>query len=252
MLDLIHASSVSKAPAQGPVRILLVEDDAEIAQMLGDTLTESGFVLRFANSAQEMDVRLQQGETDLVILDVMLPGESGISICRRLRSTTDLPIIMLTALGEHYDRILGLELGADDYVTKPFNSRELIARIRAVMRRVRKPDPAGGAQPRIFKFSGWQLNATERELYSADGVRVTTTSAEFDLLEAFCQKPGQVLSRDQLLELTRSGLAGPIERSIDVHISRIRQKIEANPREPSLIKTVRLGGYLFTPAVEAL
>jgi two-component system OmpR family response regulator len=252
MLDLIQASSVSATTGQSPIRILLVEDDAEIAQMLGETLAENGFAVRFAGSAQEMDLGLQQGETDLVILDVMLPGESGISICRRLRSTTDLPIIMLTALGEHYDRILGLELGADDYVTKPFHSRELIARIRAVMRRVRKPDPAGGVRPRVFKFSGWQLNATKRELYNADGVRVTTTSAEFDLLEAFCQKPGQVLSRDQLLELTRGGLAGPVERSIDVHISRIRQKVEPNPREPSLIKTVRLGGYLFTPAVEAL
>jgi two-component system, OmpR family, response regulator len=252
MFDLAQKSSASTEFAQGLVRILLVEDDVEIAQMLGETLTESGFALRFANSAQEMDLRLQQGESDLVILDVMLPGESGISICRRLRSATDLPIIMLTALGEQYDRILGLELGADDYVTKPFNSRELIARIRAVMRRVRKPHRAGSSQPRVFKFSGWQLNATERELHNADGVRVTTTSAEFDLLEAFCQRPGQVLSRDQLLELTRGGLAGPIERSIDVHISRIRQKVEPNPREPSLIKTVRLGGYLFTPTVEAL
>jgi two-component system OmpR family response regulator len=252
MLDLNPVSSVSKSTAQEPIRILLVEDDVEIAQMLGDTLTESGFAFRFAGSAQEMDLRLAQGESDLVILDVMLPGESGISICRRLRSATDLPIIMLTALGEHYDRILGLELGADDYVTKPFNSRELIARIRAVMRRVRKPDTAGRTRARVFKFCGWQLNATERELYNADGVRVTTTSAEFDLLEAFCQNPGQVLSRDQLLELTRSGLAGPVERSIDVHISRIRQKLEPNPREPSLIKTVRLGGYLFTPAMEVL
>jgi two-component system, OmpR family, response regulator len=250
VFDLAQKSSGESA--QGLIRILLVEDDAEISQMLGETLTESGFALRFANSAQEMDLRLQQGESDLVILDVMLPGENGISICRRLRSTTDLPIIMLTALGEQYDRILGLELGADDYVTKPFNSRELIARIRAVMRRVQKPNRAGNSQPRVFKFSGWQLNATERELYNVDGVRVTTTSAEFDLLEAFCQRPGQVLSRDQLLELTRGGLAGPIERSIDVHISRIRQKVEPNPREPSLIKTVRLGGYLFTPAVEAL
>ncbi len=252
MFDLSRKSSIPTKSEQSLIRILLVEDDVEIAQMLGDTLTESGFALRFANSAQEMDLQLQQGESDLVLLDVMLPGESGISICRRLRSTTDLPIIMLTALGEQYDRILGLELGADDYVTKPFNSRELIARIRAVMRRVPKPHRTENNQPRVFKFSGWQLNATERELYNADGVRVTTTSAEFDLLEAFCQRPGEVLSRDQLLELTRGGLAGPIERSIDVHISRIRQKVEPNPREPSLIKTVRLGGYLFTPTVEAL
>jgi two-component system OmpR family response regulator len=182
----------------------------------------------------------------------MLPGESGISICRRLRSETDVPIIMLTALGADYDRILGLELGADDYVTKPFNPRELVARIRALLRRARKAGFPLEVRPRVFRFAGWLLNTTERELYNADGVRVTTTSAEFDLLVALCQRPGQVLSRDQLLELTHSGLAGPIERSIDVHISRIRQKIELNPREPNLIKTVRLGGYLFAPVVDAL
>jgi two-component system OmpR family response regulator len=252
MLDPAQLSAAPAAMSQRPARILLVEDDAEIARLLGETLTDNGFVPWFANSATEMDGQLRQGDVDLVILDVLLPGENGISICRRLRSVSDLPIIMLTALGEDVDRILGLELGADDYVTKPFNSRELVARIRAILRRTRKPGARGDARARAFRFSGWRLNATERQLYNAGGVRVITTSAEFDLLIAFCEHPGRVLSRDLLLDLTYGGLAGPVERSIDVHISRIRQKIEPNPRDPSLIKTVRLGGYLFTPSVDVV
>jgi two-component system OmpR family response regulator len=231
---------------------LLVEDDVEIARLLGETLTDNGFIPRFAKSATEMDNQLQQRDIDLVILDVLLPGENGISICRRLRSSSDLPIIMLTALGEDVDRILGLELGADDYMTKPFNSRELVARIRAILRRTCKPGAPRDGRARGFHFAGWRLNATERQLYNVDGVRVTTTSAEFDLLIALCEHPGRVLSRGQLLDLTYGGLAGPVVRSIDVHISRIRQKIEPNPRDPSLIKTVRLGGYLFTPSVDVV
>jgi two-component system OmpR family response regulator len=250
MLDPAQASAAPATTSRRPVRILLVEDDAEIARLLGETLEESGFEPHFARSATEMDVHLKQRDIDLVVLDVMLPGENGISICRRLRNASDLPIIMLTALSEDIDRILGLELGADDYVTKPFNSRELVARIRACLRRAPKAGASRGRRTRAFRFAGWRLNATERQLYNVDGVRVTTTSAEFDLLFAFCEHPGQVLSRDQLLDLTHGGLAGPLERSIDVHISRIRQKIEPNPRDPNLIKTVRLGGYLFTPSVD--
>jgi two-component system, OmpR family, response regulator len=250
MLDPAQASAAPSMMSRRPVRILLVEDDAEIARLLGETLKENGFEPLFAKAATEMDVHLKQSDIDLVVLDLMLPGEDGISICRRLRNASDLPIIMLTALSEDIDRILGLELGADDYVTKPFNSRELVARIRACLRRARKAGSPRGGRTRAFRFAGWRLNATERQLYNVDGVRVTTTSAEFDLLVAFCEHPGKVLSRDQLLDLTHGGLAGPLERSIDVHISRIRQKIEPNPRDPNLIKTVRLGGYLFTPSVD--
>jgi two-component system, OmpR family, response regulator len=250
MPDLAPMSPGVPTSLERSARILLVEDDIEIARLLGKTFAENGFSFHFAKSATEMDIQLQQRDTDLVILDVMLPGESGISICRRLRNSSDVPIIMLTALGEDIDRILGLELGADDYVTKPFNSRELIARIRSLLRRAGKHGARGQARRRVFHFAGWRLNATERQLYSADGVRVTTTSAELDLLVALCEHPGRILSRDRLLDLTHSGLAGPVERSIDVHISRIRQKIESNPRDPKLIKTVRLGGYLFTPSVD--
>jgi two-component system OmpR family response regulator len=218
--------------------------------LLREALVECGFEPHFAGSAVEMDSKLRECEIDVVILDVMLPGEDGISICRRLRmSSSDLPVIMLTALADDADRIIGLELGADDYVTKPFNTRELLARIRAILRRVKRFGTGGGGRRRVFHFAGWRLHATARELHRADGARVTMTSAELDMLTAFCENPGQVLSRDQLLELTHGGLAGPVERSIDVHVSRIRQKIETDPRNPDLIKTVRLGGYIFTPPV---
>jgi two-component system OmpR family response regulator len=159
---------------------------------------------------------------------------------------------MLTALGEDVDRIVGLEIGADDYVTKPFNSRELVARIRALLRRSRSFGLKTGRRLGPLRFAGWRLFPAERRLLSPEGVRVTTTSAEFDLLLAMCQHAGEVLSRELLLELTHGGAAGPIERSIDVHISRIRQKIEPDPRDPTFIKTVRLGGYIFTPEVEVL
>ncbi|WP_158817658.1 response regulator [Methylocapsa sp. S129] len=246
-------SSTPSTVAEAPVRILLVEDDSTISGMLAEILAENGFAASAVGSAPEMDRALERGDVDLIVLDVMLPGEDGLAICRRLRAASSVPIIMLTALGEEVDRIVGLEIGADDYVTKPFNSRELIARIRALLRRCRATGAptATGARLRPFRFAGWRVYPAERQLYSPEGVRVTTTSAEFDLLLAFCQNPGRVLSREQLLDLTHGGLAGPIERTVDVHVSRIRQKIEADPRDPVLIKTVRLGGYVFTPGVEA-
>ncbi|HTV68308.1 MAG TPA: response regulator transcription factor [Rhizobiaceae bacterium] len=243
-------SSALPAATEKSARILFVEDDATIAQLLTEILEENGFVTASVTCAEEMDLRLAQEDVDLVVLDVLLPGEDGFSICRRLRAVSPVPIIMLTALGEDVDRIIGLEIGADDYVTKPFNSRELVARIRALLRRTRAPM----ARNLLVKlgFAGWRLYPAERQLVSPDGARVTMTSAEFDLLLAFCQNPCRVLSREQLLDLTHGGLAGPIERSIDVHVSRIRQKIEADPRDPTLIKTVRLGGYVFTANVELL
>lgn len=220
--------------------------------MLTTALAESGFTAVAVGSGGEMDRALARAAADVIVLDVMLPGEDGISICRRLRSASSVPIIMLTALGEEIDRVLGLEMGADDYVTKPFSSRELIARIRALLRRTNVDQAFGAASARPFRFNGWTLDPSRRELLDPDGAHVTLTSAEFDLLLAFCQNPGQVLSREKLLDVTHCGNAGPIERSIDVHVSRIRQKLEADPRDPVLIKTVRLGGYLFTPTIERL
>lgn len=233
-------------------RILIVEDDAEIHQMLGEMLRENGFQVEAVSSGAEMDVVLKREDVDLVVLDVMLPGESGFSICGRVRTSSNIPILMLTALGDDVDRIVGLEIGADDYVTKPFNPRELIARIRALLRRARAHGAIPTQRAGPMRFAGWRLFPGERKLLSPEGVRVTTTSAEFDLLMAFCLRAGEVLSREQLLELTHGGLAGPIERSVDVHVSRIRQKIEPDPKDPTYIKTVRLGGYIFTPEVEVL
>jgi two-component system OmpR family response regulator len=231
--------------------ILLVEDDAEISRILVDLLDTNGFKTSAVASAGEMDAWLNGGDIDLVILDILLPDEDGLSVCKRLRSVSGIPIIMLTALKEDVDRILGLEIGADDYVTKPFNPRELIARVRALLRRAQSDLPDSTGETEAYKFAGWRIDCTERQLYDPDGARVSLTTAEFDILAAFCRHSRRVLSREQLLELSHGGLAGPIERTVDVHIFRIRQKIEADPAQPQLIKTVRLGGYVFTPAVVA-
>lgn len=234
-------------------RILLVEDDEEIAIMVIEMLRENGLEAVAVGSAANMDaaMSMSQQSFDLVVLDAMLPGEDGFSICRRLRASSTIPIVMLTALGDEINRIVGIELGADDYVTKPFHPRELMARIKGLLRRA----SYGADQPSqqaSMRFAGWQIDPTLRQLINPEGAHVSMTTAEFDILLAFCQNPGRVMTREQLLRLTHAGLAGPVQRSIDVHISRVRQKIEQNVREPSFIKTVRLGGYLFTPKVEAV
>ncbi|HEX4507409.1 MAG TPA: response regulator transcription factor [Alphaproteobacteria bacterium] len=230
------------------MHILLVEDDPEIARLLTDVLTGNGFETSSATRAAEMEDVFARRVVDLVILDAMLPDEDGFSICRRLRAASNIPIVMLTALADDIDRIVGIEIGADDYITKPFNSRELVARIRGLLRRARG---TGQAENRLrsLGFKGWKLDPVARQLYDPEGVQVTMTSAEFDLLHAFCRHPGRVLSRDELLDLTPGGQAGPIARSIDVHVSRVRQKIEPDPQQPTLIKTVRLSGYIFTATV---
>ncbi len=190
---------------------------------------------------------------DLLILDVMLPGEDGLSLCRKVRTESQTPIIMLTARGEDVDRILGLEMGADDYLAKPFNPRELLARINAVLRRqaaAQTVSATNGAT--ALTFLGWRIDFRLRELRNPAGARVAMTSAEFDLLRTFCERPGRVLSRDSLLDLTQGRGAGSFERSIDVLVSRIRRKIEPDPQEATMIKTVRSGGYMFTPEVDLL
>jgi two-component system, OmpR family, response regulator len=229
--------------------ILVVEDDPGIADMLVQMISENGHEASVAVSGPEMDVLMGQREFDLVVLDAMLPGEDGFSICRRLRASSTMPILMLTALGDDVDRIIGLELGADDYVTKPFNSRELMARIKGLLRRA-SYSVAPAAHQRPLTFEGWRIDPVSRQLFDPEGVHVSMTTAEFDILLAFCRNPGRIMNREQLLELTHAGTAGPIERSVDVHVSRIRQKIERNIKEPILIKTIRLGGYLFTPKVQ--
>ncbi|KAA3497954.1 response regulator [Rhizobium rhizogenes] len=248
-----HGNTVAhKTASQTQSRILVVEDDEAIASMLVDLVTANGFQAASAASGREMDNILSRHEFDLILLDGMLPGEDGFSICRRLRATGKTPILMLTALREDIDRILGLELGADDYVTKPFNSRELLARIKNILRRATDRHQEPEAKPAPMTFSGWTIDPRSRQLFDADGAQVSMTTAEFDLLWAFCSHPNEVLTREQLLAMTHAGSAGPIERSIDAHISRVRQKIEPNLKDPTFIKTVRLGGYLFASKVERL
>ncbi|PRD54969.1 response regulator [Phyllobacterium myrsinacearum] len=230
-------------------RILLVEDDQEIAVMVVEMLSDNGFQAIAAGSATDMDALLRKQSFDLIVLDAMLPGEDGFSICRRLRATSVTPIIMLTALSDDIDRIVGIEIGADDYITKPFNSRELLARIKGLLRRSSySAEPRSQQSP--MQFAGWLIDPALRQLLNPDGVHVSMTTAEFDVLLAFCRNPGRIMTREQLLGLTHAGTAGPVERSIDVHVSRVRQKIEPSVHEPTMIKTVRLGGYMFTPRVK--
>jgi two-component system, OmpR family, response regulator len=232
-------------------RILIVEDDADIATMLAELLSDHGYFATIAGSGADMDKTLQQANFDLILLDIMLPGEDGLNICRRLRAKSSIPIIMVTSVGEEIDRIIGLEIGADDYITKPFNSRELLSRVKALLRRATYGE---NPQPNSAKmgFDGWRIDPLSRLLLDPEGTDVSLTSAEFDMLLAFCQNPRRILTRAELLTMTHVGLAGPIERSVDIHISRVRQKIEPNPKDPTLIKTVRMGGYIFTPQVEMI
>jgi len=233
--------------------ILVVDDDREIRELLARFLDRHGLRVSTAADGREMKKALVDWNIDLVVLDLMLPGEDGLTLCRNLRATSSLPVIMLTAMGEEMDRIIGLEMGADDYLAKPFNPRELLARIKAVLRRLDNPAsrPADGSTPRSRKccFAGWILDVGTRALFSSDGVLVPLSSGEFNLLLAFVDHPGRILNRDQLLDLTSGREAQPFDRSIDVQISRLRRKIEVDPGNPSLIKTIRSGGYMFTPEI---
>lgn len=234
--------------------LLLVEDDEQISTLIGQFFRAhaKSFRLRVARNAKDMDRFLAASSIDLILLDVMLPGEDGFSICRRLRARSNIPMIMLTARGDEYDRILGLEMGADDYIAKPFNPRELLARIRAVLRRAAsgRGQPAGVVHR--LRFAGWCLDCKQRTLNDATGARVAVTGAEFDLLRALCERPGRILTREQLLDITRGRGPALFDRSVDILISRLRRKIEIDPHDPVMIKTVRSSGYVFTPEVEAL
>ena len=230
--------------------ILIVDDDREIRDLTGRYLRKHGFRVDSAADAKAMDRLLRDGRFDLIVLDLMLPGEDGLSICRRLRASTRIPILMLTAVAEDTDRIIGLEIGADDYLTKPFNPRELLARIRAVLRRAERADSTADPVEGVLTFSGWRLDPARRELRDPQGVLVELTAGEFGLLMALVERPRRVLSRDRLLDLTKGRDAQPFDRSIDVQVSRLRRKIEPDPKNPDMIKTVRSGGYIFTLPVE--
>jgi two-component system OmpR family response regulator len=237
---------MQKAP-----RLLVVDDDGEIRSLLSNLLSSRGYKVRTARDEREMRRILNSSRIDLVILDIMLPGKDGLTICRELRASQSIPIIMLTARGDPTDRVVGLEIGADDYLAKPFDVRELEARIKAVLRRSPANAGIGHSQSvSILVFAGWKLDVRQRQLHSPEGAEVELTTGEFDLLQVLAERPQCVLSRDQLLDLARGRDAAPFDRSIDVQVSRLRRKIEADPQEPELIKTVRGGGYLFTPSVE--
>ena len=228
--------------------ILVVDDDREIRDLLNRFLVKHGLRVSTARDGVEMSRILDGAAIDLVVLDLMLPGEDGLSLCRKLRSTTNLPVIMLTAMGEDTDRIVGLEMGADDYLPKPFNPRELLARIKAVLRRMQAL-PASSPKGDTAKFDGWVLDLGSRRLTSPEGEEVELSTGEYDLLLAFATHPRRVLSRDQLLDLARGRTAAPFDRSVDIQVMRLRRKIEADPKEPRLIKTVRGGGYMFAAEV---
>ncbi len=224
--------------------ILVVDDHRDIRDLLARYLKRHGYRISAAKDGGEMRRVLKASAIDLVVLDIMMPGEDGLTLCRDLRATSAIPVILVTALSEDTDRVIGLEMGADDYVTKPFNPRELGARIKAVLRRARSLPPQ--RQPldagRV-RFAHWTLDVPRRELLDRENVAVALSTSEFLLLRAFLDHPQMVLSRDQLLDLTRGRAAAPFDRSIDNQVSRLRRKIEADPKNPSLIKTVWGGGY---------
>jgi len=235
---------------ESSAHILVVDDHREIRDLLAKYLAKHGFRVTAAETAARARKLLETSAIDLVVLDVMMPGEDGLSLCRHLRATTELPVIMLTAMAEDTDRVIGLEMGADDYVVKPFNPRELLARIRAVLRRTNNlPHPRQRVDAEALRFDRWVLQVARRELVGEDGVAIPLSTAEFLLLSALLNHPRMVLSRDQLLDLTRGRAANVFDRSIDNQVSRLRRKIEADPKDPTLIKTVWGGGYMLTAEV---
>ncbi|MEM9785084.1 MAG: response regulator [Pseudomonadota bacterium] len=226
-------------------RIIMVEDDPEIGPLTQDRLVQEGFDVALASDAAGLDALMTREQPDIIILDLMLPGEDGLSICRRLRALTDVPILMLTARTDEIDRVVGLELGADDYLGKPFAMRELIARIRAVLRR---SAPGKPSMNNILNFADFNVDLARMEIHKGP-TEIVLTSGEFALLRAFVENPGRVLSRDQLMDLSQGRLADSFDRTVDVQISRLRTKLGENPRDPKIIKTVRNAGYIFTAEV---
>lgn len=234
--------------------ILIVDDDREIRRLLGDYLTRNGYRVSTAADGTEMRRTLATAAPDLVVLDIMLPGTDGLELCREIRAKSAIPVIMLTARDEDTDRVVGLEMGADDYLAKPFNPRELVARIKSVLRRTRAlPPNLRPTQSNLhYRFAGWTLDTASHQLNAPDGVLVALSGAEYRLLLTFVEHAGAVLSRDQLLDLTRGREATPFDRSIDVQVSRLRQKLRDDAREPAIIRTLRSEGYVLASEVETV
>ncbi len=232
-------------------RILVVDDDAEIRQLLTEYLRKNGFPTRAVADGKEMRAALGSERFDLVVLDVMLPGDDGLTLCRTLRARSDIPIIMLTARGEETDRIVGLEMGADDYLAKPFSARELLARIKVILRRARSlPRNLQPEEEAAIRFGGWTLDTVHRHLVSPDGVVTPIGGAEYRLLRIFLGHANRVLSRDQLMELTQGREADALDRSIDVQVSRLRRRLGDGTGDAAMIKTVRGEGYVLSVPVE--
>lgn len=233
--------------------ILVVDDDKEIRDLLSRYLRGHGFRVDVAADGQDMRRLLASARIDLVILDRVMPGKDGFTLCRELRAVSRVPIILLTLLASETDRVVGLELGADDYLAKPFNPQELLARIRAVLRRANDlPLQNDLQQAPVLRFADWTLHRGRRRLETKDGVLLALTNGEFDLLVAFAEHPRVILSREQILELVNGRSAVSFDRSVDMQVTRLRRRIEANPDAPEFIRTVRNKGYLFTPAVSGL
>ena len=231
--------------------ILVVDDEQEICDLVWDYLTNEGFRVSTARDGAGLRDEMARSPVDLVILDLMLAGEDGLQLARELRAQSETGIIILTGRGETVDRIIGLEMGADDYLSKPFHLRELLARVRSVLRRAAtRVGEKNAAQRSLGRFAGWTLDLAARSLTAASGEEIRLTTGEFELLAAFVNNANQVLSRDRLLDLSRHRAAGPFDRTIDVQVGRLRRKLEDDPKNPTMIKTVRGGGYIFTPPVE--
>jgi DNA-binding response OmpR family regulator len=247
-------SEITRSGMNIPRHILVVDDDADLRRMVADYLSEYDLRVTGVADGAAMREAIAHEVVDLVLLDLKLPSEDGMTLARQLRETSSIPIMILTGRKDDVDRIMGLELGADDYVTKPFNLRELLARIRAILRRTQAhPVNYGdGRAPQAFRFGGWELDLRSRRLTSNDGNRVELTHAEFALLAAFLGAPERILSREQLLELSRGNDDNVFDRSIDVQILRLRRKIEIDPSRPKLIRTERGAGYFFNSQVEVV
>lgn len=229
-------------------RVLVVDDDAGIRDLLADYLAKQGMTVRTARDGKEMDERLEGFAPDLVVMDLMMPGEDGLSLTRRLKAGRDIPVIMLSARGEDIDRIVGLEVGADDYLPKPFNPRELLARIRAVLRR--GAGRGGEAESETVRFGPFSLDLASQSL-AREGEDIPLTQAEFTLLKIFVEHPNRALSRDQIMDWLKGFERDPFDRSIDVRVTRLRKKIEEDPANPAYIRTVWGQGYLFAPRGKA-
>lgn len=245
--DVMAMSIDPVQPLQSRSNILVVDDDVQILELVARFLRSSGFTVLTARDGLEMKAVLAESPVDLIVLDLMLPGTNGLDLCRELRKTSTVPVVMLTAKGDDVDRITGLEVGADDYLAKPFNPRELLARVNAVLRRTAASSNHSVRRYRGFGFAGWKLDMLRRELTRSDGVVVDLSAREFDLLVTFLEAPQTVLSREYLLNAARNRALEPFDRAIDVQVSRLRRKIEDSGE---LIKTVRGAGYIFSPDVE--